>query len=142
MRFQQREPTMNTIETLYQKAVAARLNAYAPYSNFLVGSCIETTSGKLFAACNVENASYGVAICAESSAITAMVAAGEREIKQIMIVVAGPGVSASCGACRQRINEFATPETLVHLYDLKGAKQTYQFHELFPHAFGPKDLGQ
>lgn len=133
---------MQTIETLFQKASAARLNAYAPYSNFLVGSCIETENGKLFAACNVENASYGVAICAESSAVTAMVAAGERVIKQIAIVVEGPGVSACCGACRQRINEFSTPNTLVHLCDLKGTKQTYKFHELFPQPFGPKDLGQ
>lgn len=135
-----KKQTMKEIETLFQKASQARLNAYAPYSNFLVGACIETDTGKLFAACNVENASYGVAVCAESNAIAAMIAAGERKINQIVIVVKGPGVSASCGACRQRLYEFSSPDTLVHLCDLEGTHQTYTLKELFPHAFGPQDL--
>lgn len=131
---------MKDLETLFQKAAEVRLKAYAPYSNFLVGSCIETDTGKLFTGCNVENASYSMGICSESNAITSMVAAGERKILQIAIVVKGPGVSASCGACRQRLYEFSTPETLIHLCDLEGTRKTYQLKELFPHAFGPQDL--
>lgn len=131
---------MKDLEILFEKAAQARSNAYAPYSNFLVGACLETDNGKFFSACNVENACYGVGVCAESNAIAAMVAAGERKIKQMMIVVKGPGVTASCGACRQRLYEFSTPETLVHLCDLAGAKQTFTLNELFPHAFGPQDL--
>jgi cytidine deaminase len=128
------------VESLLEKATAVRLNAYAPYSNFLVGACIETMNGKNFSACNVENASYGLGICAESHAVGAMLAAGENNIKQIVIIVKGPGVSAPCGACRQRLNEFATPETLIHLFDLEGNTATYTLEKLLPYAFGPHDL--
>lgn len=131
---------MKNIELLYEKAAQARLNAYAPYSNFLVGSCIETQNGKLFAACNVENASYGASICAESNAISAMIASGEKQIAQIAVVVKGPGISTSCGLCRQRLHEFSTPETLIHLCNLEGTRKTFLVKELLPHAFGPRDL--
>lgn len=125
---------------LLEIAKKARENAYAPYSKFYVGASIETITGKLFAACNVENASYSLGICAESNAIGAMIAAGEKKIIQISIVVRGPGVSAPCGACRQRIYEFADPDALIHLHDLEGNDATYKMKELLPHAFGPKDL--
>jgi cytidine deaminase len=128
------------VKLLLEKATAVRLNAYAPYSNFLVGACIETINGKYFAACNVENASYGLGICAESNGVGAMLAAGENKIKQIVIVVKGPGVAAPCGACRQRINEFASADTPVHLFDLEGTTVTYTLGSLLPHSFGPSDL--
>jgi cytidine deaminase len=131
---------MNDVSFLLEKAKAVRLNAYAPYSHFLVGSCIETTNGKTFSGCNVENASYGLTVCAESNAVSMMIAAGEKEIKQIVVVVQGPGVSAPCGACLQRLNEFGTAKTPVHLYDLDGHTQRYTLGELLPHAFGPDDL--
>jgi cytidine deaminase len=133
---------MQDFSILLDKATHARLNAYAPYSHFLVGSCVETASGQLFAGCNVENASYGLTVCAESNAITAMVTGGEQEIKQILVLVKGPGVSGLCGACRQRLNEFASPDTVIHLCDLAGTHQTYTLHELLPHAFGPRDLAK
>ncbi len=131
---------MQSPDTLYQHAVAAYHHAYAPYSNFSVGACIETSRGTLFTGCNVENASYGLTICAEATAITSMVAAGEQTIQQIAIVVTGPGVSSPCGACRQRIFEFATIDTSVHLFDLHGAHKTYTVGELLPAGFGPRDL--
>lgn len=131
---------MTDINTLYEHASQARSNAYAPYSKFLVGACIETTNGKLYTGCNVENASYGLGICAESNAIVKMVSEGERKIKQIMVVVGGPGISACCGACRQRLYEFSTKETQVHLADLHGNKKTLLVEELLPCAFGPQDL--
>ena len=131
---------MKDIDTLFLGASQARLNAYAPYSNFFVGACIETPSGKIFSGSNVENASYGLSVCAESNAIAAMVAEGERQINQIVIVVSGPGVSAPCGACRQRLFEFSSPGTLIHLCDLSGEHKTHTMSELLPHAFGPQDL--
>ncbi len=132
---------MKSVATLFEQASKTRLHAYAPYSKFSVGACLETATGELFSACNVENASYGLCVCAESSAIAAMVAAGSnKEIKQIMVVVSGPGVSAPCGGCRQRLNEFAKPEAIIHLCDLEGAHETYSLGELLPHAFGPEDV--
>ena len=128
------------VESLRDKATAVRLQAYAPYSNFFVGACIETTQGEYFTGCNVENASYSMALCAEAGAISAMIAAGQHQIKQIAVVVKGPGIAAPCGACRQRLNEFATPDTVIHLFNLGGATRTYTLAELLPHAFGPSDL--
>jgi cytidine deaminase len=125
---------------LLAKATAIRERAYAPYSHFLVGACIETTNGKHFTGCNVENASYSLSVCAETNAISAMIADGETTIKQIAVVVQGPGLSTPCGACRQRLFEFATPATLVHVFDLSGATKTYSLAELLPVAFGPQNL--
>ena len=134
------ELKMKDIEMLFQEASQVRLNAYAPYSNFLVGCCIETINGNLFTGCNVENASYGISVCAEANAIAAMIAAGDKKISQVVIVVKGPGVSASCGACRQRLYEFSSPDTPIHLCDLEGTRQQFTLKQLFPHAFGPQDL--
>lgn len=130
---------MKDFATLFEQAARVRLNAYAPYSNFLVGACIETTSGACYVGCNVENASYGLTTCAEANAISAMIAAGEKEIKQIVIVVAGP-IATPCGGCRQRLSEFAFPDTLVHLADLNANQKTFTVTELIPYTFGPKDL--
>ena len=130
---------MKDITLLFAEASNVRLKAYAPYST-LVGSCIETANGKLFSACNVENAAFSVTTCAETNATSAMIAGGERQIAQIMVVVKGPGVSYPCGACRQRLYEFSTPSTVVHLCDLEGQHKMYTLDELMPHAFGPKDL--
>jgi cytidine deaminase len=131
---------MKSTAALFEEASAVRLNAYAPYTHFLVGSCIETDQGNTYTGCNVENASHSVAVCSEGTAIGKMIAAGEKKIKQILIVVKGPGVSAPCGACRQRLHEFSTPDTLIHLCDLEGKQVSYKMAELLPHAFGPDDL--
>jgi cytidine deaminase len=128
------------MSVLLAAARAAKLNAYAPYSKFFVGACIETTKGKHFVGCNVENASYSLTSCAESNAISAMIAAGEKHIKQIVIIVEGPGISTPCGACRQRLYEFSAPDMQIHLFDNHGNSKTYALEELLPHAFGPNDL--
>lgn len=131
---------MHDFKKLFEAASEAMKHAYAPYSHFHVGACIETINGKLFTGCNVENASYGLTICAESSAVTAMATDGERQIVQIAVLIKGPGLSAACGACRQRLNEFSLPDTLIHLCNLNGERKTYLLADLLPHAFGPKDL--
>jgi cytidine deaminase len=104
-------------EALERAALAARENAHAPYSNYAVGAALLTASGRIFAGCNVENASYGLSICAERSAIVHMVAAGERDPIALAVVTPGasrlgpdiesPPIGAPCGMCRQTLAEFA-----------------------------------
>lgn len=99
---------------LLRAALEVQQRAYAPYSNFHVGAAIRTASGKIFAGANVENASFGLTICAERVAATAAVAAGEREFTQVAVVSRG-GVSP-CGACRQFLAEFA-PNVPIAMID-------------------------
>ena len=131
---------MTDIKVLFDHATAVMQKAYAPYSKFYVGACIEATSGKLYAGCNVENAAYGLTTCAEACAICAMIVGSDAKINQIAVITSGSGMTAPCGACRQRIHEFATPDTLVHLGNLKGDRVTYHLSELLPHAFSMSDL--
>lgn len=132
--------SMEDIKILFEKAETIRRQAYAPYSQFKVGACIESSSGKFYAGCNVENASYGLTTCAETNAIAAMIANGEKEIHQIAIVTDSRELVGPCGACRQRIHEFATSNTLIHLFTATGEVRTYTESKLLPHAFGPDSL--
>ena len=92
---------------LERRAFAVRRHAHAPYSRYLVGAALLTRSGEVFAGCNVENASYGLCLCAERSAIAQMVAAGAREPIAIAIATNGPAPGSPCGMCRQVLAEFA-----------------------------------
>lgn len=129
-------------EALLAEARAATANAYAPYSRFVVGAAILTVENKLVRGVNVENASYGLSICAEATAITSAVAAGARQIKAVA-VVGGPiddnGVRAlatPCGRCRQIIAEFATADLIVHVGDMAGLERLdITLAELLPHPF-------
>ena len=126
-------------------ALEAASHAYAPYSNYRVGACLKTNTGRLFVGCNLENAAYSPSICAESAAIATMVSAGERKIAEIVVVAkpAGDKPAAPCGVCRQRLREFADDSLLVHLCDLEGKHlATFTLGELFPHSFGPENLGK
>ena len=122
-------------ERLWQAASAARERAYAPYSRFSVGAALITRSGAIYAGCNVENASYGLTICAERTAVFQMVAAGEDRIAAIL--VAGPTEEflVPCGACRQVIAEFASPETPVYMCDVGGNCRRSTMGELLPYRF-------
>lgn len=122
-------------------ARAARDNAYARYSNFPVGACLLTESGRLFAGANVENAAFPQGQCAEASAIGAMVTAGDRRIRAVVVVAAGPELCTPCGGCRQRLAEFGDRDTPVHLATAEGGVQkTVTLGELLPMAFGPINL--
>jgi cytidine deaminase len=125
---------------LLKAAEAARLRAYAPYSKFLVGAAVRSESGAIFAAGNVENAAYPVGTCAEAGAIAAMIAGGGRRIAEILICGPGPAPITPCGACRQRIREFAGPATLIHAADPGGIVASFTLEALLPHAFGPDHL--
>lgn len=102
-----------------------------------MGAALAAEDGRIFAGCNVENASYPVGTCAEAGAIAAMAAGGGRRIAAILVVAFGPELVAPCGACRQRIREFAADDTPVHLAGPDGIGQTVRIGDLLPLAFGP-----
>lgn len=131
---------MVAIEDLFGLARTAQMRAYAPYSRFKVGAAIATSSGASFSGCNVENAAFPVGSCAEQSAISAMVTAGEGEIAAILVVGDGDALVTPCGACRQRIREFARPETPVHIAGPGGLRASFILQDLLPASFGPDHL--
>ena len=134
------EPKAETVTAMLAAARAAMARAYAPYSNFPVGAALLGANGKIYAGCNVENAAYPQGCCAETSAISAMIADGEREIRAALVVGQGTQLIAPCGGCRQRLNEFARPETPIHLCGAKGVERSVTLAELLPFAFGPQNL--
>jgi cytidine deaminase len=120
---------------LFDAAAKAMRNAYAPYSHFPVGAAIRTEGGKVFAGANMENASLPEGWCAETSAIAHMVMAGERKIAEVAVVAEKMALITPCGGCRQRLKEFGTAETLVHLCDATGIVETVTLGDLLPKAF-------
>lgn len=118
---------------LVAEAARAQQHAYSPYSEARVGACVETASGEVFRACNVENSSYGLTICAERAAIFAAVAQGHTRIKRVAIVADGFASPMPCGACLQVMNEFGVEEVILGKPD--GSYETYGFASLLPHPF-------
>jgi len=129
-----------TLDRLFEAALRAQANAYAPYSRFTVGAAIEDEAGSLHAGCNVENAAYPVGTCAEAGAISAMLLSGGRRIRAIVVVGDGPELVTPCGACRQRIREFADATTQIHIAGPEGLRRTFTLDALLPFAFGPDHL--
>jgi cytidine deaminase len=130
-----------TAATLLERARAAAQSAYVPYSSFPVGAAVLTGDGSIFTGCNVENASYGLTICGERSAIVAAVGAGHREI--VAVAVAAPKVllTTPCGACRQVLNEFRPRhDDMIVILDDGAAGLPVSLAELLPRAFGPRNL--
>jgi cytidine deaminase len=114
--------------------------AYAPYSKFQVGAVVRGANGKLYGGCNVENAAYPVGNCAEASAIAAMVGDGETRIVEALVMGPEGELCTPCGACRQRLREFAALDLPIQLADPSGVKQTITLGELLPMSFGPGHL--
>jgi cytidine deaminase len=125
------------LEPMLQAARRALANAHAPYSRFRVGACVRAASGRLYAGCNVENASYGLTLCAETTAIGAMIAAGDREIAEVVLLTERAELCPPCGRCRQQLAEFAGPQARIHLCGPDGVRRTTTLGELLPLAFGP-----
>jgi cytidine deaminase len=128
------------LEDMIRRAREAQARAYAPYSNFHVGACVRTSDGELYAGCNVENAAYPEGWCAETSAIAAMVMAGGQRIAEVVVIGEGDELCTPCGGCRQRLNEFATADTPVHICGAEGLRKTITLGELLPFSFGPDNL--
>ena len=114
--------------------------AYAPYSKFKVGAAILADDGKIYSGGNVENAAYPNGVCAETSAISAMVLGGATRIREIAVVAGGKKLVTPCGGCRQRIAEFADPETQVHICGPEGLKTSFTIAELLPASFDKRNL--
>jgi cytidine deaminase len=119
---------------LIEAALAARLKAHAPYSHFLVGAAIETEDGRIITGCNVENATYGLSVCAERVAVFKAVSEGVRKFKAIAVSADSGTLTPPCGACRQILWEFLgdVPVTLVNL---QGQTETFRLSEIFPRPF-------
>ncbi len=127
-------------DDLFAAARAAMKRAHAPYSQFPVGAAIRTPGGTIYAGCNIENASYPEGTCAETTAIGHMIMGGENEIAEVAVVAEKKDLVTPCGGCRQRLAEFGSPETLVHLCDGDGVRETVSLGDLLPRAFGPEAL--
>lgn len=132
-------PSPAQLKKLKAAAKAAAGKAYAPYSRFRVGAAVLTESGKIFAGCNVENASYGLCNCAERTAIFSAVAAGERKFKCVVVYTPTEEATAPCGACRQVIYEFG-PQIRVHCFCDGLDRVDTSIRALLPAAFGPDNL--
>jgi cytidine deaminase len=131
---------MDKVQALFDAAVAVRRHAYAPYSGFAVGAALITPKGSIFAGTNVENAAYPVGTCAEAGAIAAMVASGEGQIAEILVLGEGAALTTPCGACRQRIREFAAQDAKIHIAGPEGVRAVFTLGALLPEAFGPGNL--
>ena len=123
---------MQNFDELLKAAQASRLRAYAPYSNYAVGAAVLGSAGQIYTGCNVENASYGLTLCAERNAISAMVGAGCTSIQAIAVATADGGTP--CGACRQVIAEFATNDVPI-LCASDSSVQQFTMAELLPSSF-------
>jgi len=120
---------------LLAAARLAQAKAYAPYSNFHVGAAVLGADGTIYSGCNVENASFGLTCCAERNAVFAMVAAGGKEIREVLVIGESDEFLPPCGACRQVIAEFAPPSAVVHMCDREGACRDTTVAELVPFIF-------
>ncbi len=114
--------------------------AYAPYSQFQVGAATVSKNGKMFKGCNVENASYGLTVCAERNCIAQAVIDGEQELDALVVYTEQEKLTPPCGACRQVIVEFLPQDAVVKAVNHLGNEKSWTVEQLLPNAFTPKDL--
>ena len=126
-------------QELVEAAIAVRENAYAPFSEFKVGSALETDDGQIIVGSNVESASYGLTVCAERVAIWNAISQGKRKVKRIAVVADTEILTPPCGVCRQIIWEFGGDIPVI-LANLQGKTETVQMKDLLPRAFDTKFL--
>jgi len=127
----------DSFETLTSLAKDASFKAYAPYSQFQVGAALETGNGELFTGCNVENASYGLAICAERNAITTAVTNGisPGDVKRLVIFIDKEELFSPCGACRQFMSEFMPADAEIRAVNKLGEAKNWTMSQLLPDGF-------
>ena len=119
---------------LIEAAIAARLHARAPYSNFQVGAAIEDEHGRIFTGCNIENATYGLTMCAERVAVFKAISEGAGKIVRVVVVADTEVLTPPCGACRQILWEFCGEAELT-LANLHGQRETLSMRDIFPRPF-------
>ena len=130
----------NLLKKAHLAAVKARKNAYMPYSKYKVGAAVVTKSGRIFAGCNVENASYGATICAERVAIGSAIAAGAGNIIGVVVVTDSKPLASPCGVCRQVLSEFLPRSGWIAIASPKRIESIYSIDELLPLSFSSKSL--
>jgi cytidine deaminase len=123
---------------LLTEALIVRNRAYTPYSRFAVGAAVEGETGRIYSGCNVENASYGLTICAERAAVFQAISAGETRLVRLLVVADTPEPVFPCGACRQVMREFDIREII--LCNLAGEQRCMTLSELLPYGFGPEHM--
>jgi cytidine deaminase len=127
-------------EKLFLEAKKVREKAHVPYSQFKVGAAFLTEKDSVIAGCNVENAAYPQSQCAEASALGNLVSSGYTKIKEVVVIGSGDLLCSPCGGCRQRLREFASLDTLIHMCNMDGHLKTSTLAELLPDSFGPENL--
>ena len=125
---------------LFEAARAAMSRCHAPYSEFPVGAAVRADDGRVYAGANVEVASYPEGWCAETTAIGHMIMGGGLKIEEVAVVAEKMVACTPCGGCRQRLAEFAGPDTKIHLCDMNGIVRTVTLGELLPFAFDSEAL--
>jgi cytidine deaminase len=132
--------TSDPIRCLLEAALKVRGNAHATFSHFQVGAALETMDGQIITGCNVENATYGLTICAERVAVFKAISEGQRRFRRVAVVADTEEPTPPCGACRQILWEFAGDLEVI-LGNLHGEKARYQLKDLLPHPFDARLLG-
>jgi len=132
-------------QALLQAARAAQRMAYAPYSRYQVGAAVLDEQGRIHAGCNVENAAYPEGVCAEASALSAMVLAGSTRARAVLVVGNGgkndSAWTTPCGGCRQKLREFGAPDLPILCANDQTTGPSYTLAQLLPEGFGPDHLG-
>ena len=121
-------------DALIAAALAARENAFAPYSKFRVGAAVEDSGGRIHTGCNVENSTYGLTVCAERVAVLKAISEGVRKFRRVAIAADTDALTPPCGACRQILWEFCGDVEIV-LVNLRGTTETHRLKDLFPKPF-------
>jgi len=127
-------------ERLFEEAKKVRERAHVPYSQFKVGAALLSEDKKIIVGCNVENAAYPQSQCAEASAIGNLVSQGFSNIIEVVVIGSGDILASPCGGCRQRLREFASLNTPIHMCNINGHLKTLTLAELLPDSFGPENL--
>ncbi len=128
-------------DALLAAALGARRHAFAPYSKFQVGAALEDASGRIHTGCNVENATYGLTVCAERVAVFKAISEGVRQFRRVAVAADTGTLTPPCGACRQILWEFCGDVEIL-LVNLQGKTESYRLSELFPKPFDAGNLGQ
>jgi len=134
-----RRPSRATLDAMAALALEARKRAHAPYSRFKVGAALKTRAGEIVTGCNIENASYGLTLCAERVAVFKALSEGLTDFDAIVVAADSKRITAPCGPCRQILWEFCG-DLLVHMVNPRGATRTWRLSRLIPLPFDGKNL--